>query len=98
MTIKRLYIATAPPGVWSSGPSVIFDAPEVGLNTDNETVKQYQQMNWTVEGPFILHDAAPTEDFQQGYEAAVEDSLEHLTASQAFWAAADSLRERFGRR
>lgn len=48
MDLSRLWVAEAPPGVWSSGPVVIYVLP------GEDTVEEYKRMGWTVRGPYVL--------------------------------------------
>jgi hypothetical protein len=54
--VKECYIATAPPGKWSSGPSVIYTGVEGEKWT--EVLDGYRKDGWTVLGPYKLMDAS----------------------------------------
>jgi hypothetical protein len=47
--MRRLWIAEAPLGQWSSGPVVIYDIPG-----EADSCEQYRAMGWTVVGPYVL--------------------------------------------
>lgn len=47
--MKRIWIADAPAGVWSSGPSVIYNFQDA-----QKTIKQWEDMGWSVSGPYDL--------------------------------------------
>lgn len=51
---ERLWIATAPAGVPSSGPSVIYDE-----GTADPILDQYREMGWEVVGPYALEPEPP---------------------------------------
>lgn len=55
-TSERIWIATAPSGVWSSGPSVIYGEGENGLGS---ALHQYREMGWEVAGPYVLEPKPP---------------------------------------
>lgn len=54
MNSDRIWIATAPTGTWSSGPSVIYDE-----GTADPILDQYREMGWEVAGPYVLEPAPP---------------------------------------
>lgn len=56
MTAERIWIATAPAGVVSSGPSVIYGEGYDGLGS---TLAQYREMGWEVAGPYVLTSEPP---------------------------------------
>lgn len=54
---KRIWIAEAPAGVWSSGPRVVYDLP----GEREAALAGYDRMDWTVTGPYLLEEALPME-------------------------------------
>jgi hypothetical protein len=48
---RRVWIAYAPPGVWSSGPAVVTDL--AGIDTERH-LASYRKMGWEVHGPYEL--------------------------------------------
>lgn len=49
---KRLWVVEAPPGIWSSGPDVVWDIPDQGQSI----LEQYNEMGWTIKGPYVLEE------------------------------------------
>ena len=52
--LKRIWIAEAPPGVWSSGPDVIWGLP----GEAERNVRLYEGMGWIVRRPYVLDESA----------------------------------------
>lgn len=48
--LETIWIAEAPPGVWASGPTVIFNFPDMA----EQTIHSYEEMGWKVRGPYHL--------------------------------------------
>lgn len=44
---RRIWLAWAPAGTWSSGPLVIYD-----LNDPQVTIAEYEAVGWSVIGPY----------------------------------------------
>lgn len=47
----RVWIATAPAGVVSTGPALVREVPGVDVDA---TLAEWKQHGWTLEGPFVL--------------------------------------------
>lgn len=47
---NRVWIATAPTGVWSSGPTVTYT---------EENAADYRKIGWSVDGPYVLEGGEP---------------------------------------
>lgn len=72
---SRFYLAYAPAGVWSSGPSVIPAGEPDPESFYGDLLEIYRNMGWDVEGPFKLEDThRPTEksDMPAGGESRRE--------------------------
>lgn len=50
---ERVWIAHAPPGVWSSGPDVF---------NDEQYVDSYREMGWEVSGPYVAETVGEDHD------------------------------------
>jgi hypothetical protein len=50
--MRRCWIAEAPPGKWSSGPTVVWDFEDV-----ERTLEKYREMGYGITGPFVLVEA-----------------------------------------
>jgi hypothetical protein len=55
---NRLWLVYAPPGQWSSGPSVVYDWQFSGEEPDS--LKEWRGMNYDVQGPYILEELVST--------------------------------------
>lgn len=77
---ERLWIATAPAGVVSSGPSVIYDE-----GTADPILDQYREMGWEVVGPYVLEPVATEANDQhtRRLAAMVERSHERMRRQMA---------------
>lgn len=77
--MKRVWIAEAPAGTWSTGPSVCWDLP--GVDSEPESVRAYRRMGWTVHGPYVLQEAPSEQDFEVYLDAWLQNQgvLMHST-------------------
>lgn len=53
---QRCWIATAPAGVWTSGPVVIWDLGDTGLVANERMVERYRAQGYKVMGPYVLEE------------------------------------------
>lgn len=55
---RRIWIAEAPPGVWSSGPIVIRDEYRGERGAAEDDLVAYERMGYEISGPFDLNPVA----------------------------------------